>query len=147
MIFEKCTDLASARAAKIFFGICLGASKLHQVGLAHRDLKPGNVLLNGNDEVALMDFGSVALARAEMHSIAEAKRLLDIADSQCTPLYRAPELFAVDSQTTIDAKTDVWALGAILYFLLFNKSPFEDAAAQGSIELAVQNGVYDLPQE
>ena len=53
----------------------------------------------------------------------------------------------VDSQTTIDAKTDVWALGAILYFLLFNKSPFEDAAAQGSIELAVQNGVYDLPQE
>jgi serine/threonine kinase 16 len=139
--------LASSRVAKIFFGVCVGVSKLHAVNLAHRDLKPANVLLTADDTPALMDFGSIAPARVQMSSMSDAHRLLDVAERQCTPLYRAPELFSVDSHTTIDEKSDVWALGAMLYFMLFNRSPFEDAAAQGSIELAVQNGVYDLPPE
>jgi serine/threonine protein kinase len=45
----------------------------------------------------------------------------------------------------LDAKTDVWALGCTLFAMLFGESPFERASAQGSIDLAVQNGTYELP--
>jgi serine/threonine protein kinase len=69
-----------ARVAKIFRRICTGVQKLHSLAtpLAHRDLKPGNVLLSKDDEPALMDFGSVTAARYQPSTALEAKQLVEV---------------------------------------------------------------------
>jgi serine/threonine protein kinase len=78
----------------------------------------------------------VALADVTMSPTRRApKLLLEAADRESTPLFRAPELFAMSLHSHLDAKTDVWALGCTLFAMLFGESPFERASAQGSIDL------------
>jgi Tol biopolymer transport system component len=106
--------------------ICRGLSAAHARGIVHRDLKPENVFLTSGDDVKILDFGLAketgriadadSLTRAPTHSaVTEAGRVLG------TPGYMSPE--QAQGQRA-DARSDLFALGAILYELLSGRRAF-----------------------
>jgi serine/threonine-protein kinase len=87
-------------------GICAGLHAAHAAGIVHRDLKPDNVLIARDGRVVLTDFG---IARA----LSDAGRAATVGMAMGTPAYMAPE--QVEGAKDLDARTDVYALGAMLY--------------------------------
>ncbi|KAG6910827.1 hypothetical protein DXG01_007142 [Tephrocybe rancida] len=119
------------------------------VPYAHRDLKPGNVMI-ADDGITpiLMDFGSACIARVAIETRNQALLQQDIAAEQSTMAYRAPELFDVKTGTTLDEKVDIWSLGCTLFALAYSHSPFENIQTTeqgGSIAMAVLNAQYKHP--
>ncbi|KAF8896465.1 other/NAK protein kinase [Infundibulicybe gibba] len=134
-------------------------SRLHQNGsgdgeselvpYAHRDLKPGNVMIadDGTTPI-LMDFGSTIKARVEINNRTQALLQQDLAAEQSTMAYRAPELFDVKTGQALDEKVDIWSLGCTLFALAYSHSPFENIQTTeqgGSIAMAVLNAQYKHP--
>jgi serine/threonine-protein kinase len=101
-----------------------GLEYAHRHGIVHRDVKPENVLLHGGHAL-VADFG-IALALEQ----AGGARLTRTGITLGTPSYMAPEQVAGDRP--IDARTDVYALGAVLYEMLAGESPFATVAALGT---------------
>ncbi|XP_045169585.2 serine/threonine-protein kinase 16-like isoform X1 [Mercenaria mercenaria] len=133
----------------LFLGVCkaLKAMHTHSPAYAHRDVKPGNVMLGDTGEAVLMDLGSAVKARVEIKSRSEAIALQDEAAERCSMLFRPPELFNVEPGTSIDERTDIWSLGCTLYAMAFLESPFEQAYQRGdSIALAVMSDHIRIPQ-
>lgn len=117
---------------------------------AHRDLKPGNILLGDDGAAVLVDFGSTVPARIHVRTRREALAHQDLAAEHSSMPYRAPELFDVKTDAALDEQTDIWSLGCVLYAMAFLHSPFEtpDTTAQGgSLALAITNGAYRMPDE
>ena len=77
---------------QLFLGICKGLQAFHQHEpvWAHRDIKPGNVLLTPTHKPILMDFGSTAPARITVSTRAQALAVQELAAERCTPQYRPP---------------------------------------------------------
>jgi hypothetical protein len=98
------------RIAKIFGALLDAVEHAHGEGVIHRDLKPGNVLMNGDDDVVVSDFGLGRMIDSQ------STRLTQSGDWMGTPLYMAPE----QSQGTkaADERSDVFSLGRILYELM-----------------------------
>ncbi|KAF7791206.1 hypothetical protein EIP86_002219 [Pleurotus ostreatoroseus] len=118
------------------------------VPYAHRDLKPGNVMIADDGRPVLMDFGSCMKARVKIENRSQALLQQDIAAEQSTMAYRAPELFDVKTGVTIDEKVDIWSLGCTLFALAYSHSPFENTQTTeqgGSIAMAVMNAQYKHP--
>ncbi|WFD34403.1 non-specific serine/threonine protein kinase [Malassezia cuniculi] len=116
---------------------------------AHRDLKPANIMLDDDGSAVLVDFGSAIPARVHIRSRREAVSHQDMAAEHSSMPYRAPELFDIKTDTTLDEQTDIWSLGCVLYAMAFLHSPFEthDTTEQGgSVALAVTNGAYRMPE-
>ncbi|XP_064455313.1 serine/threonine-protein kinase 16-like [Ornithodoros turicata] len=143
--------MSEERLLRLFHGMCLGVQALHgatPVALAHRDLKPSNVLMGDDDCPVWMDFGSMGRARLDINKTSEAIALQDLAAEKCSMPYRAPELFNVESHTSIDERIDIWSLGCCLYAMCFFRSPFEAAHERGdSVALAVLSGHVDFPED
>eukprot|EP00607_Mallomonas_marina_P003393 CAMPEP_0182432384 /NCGR_PEP_ID=MMETSP1167-20130531/55953_1 /TAXON_ID=2988 /ORGANISM="Mallomonas Sp, Strain CCMP3275" /LENGTH=404 /DNA_ID=CAMNT_0024619823 /DNA_START=243 /DNA_END=1454 /DNA_ORIENTATION=- len=117
---------------------------MHDAGLAHRDMKPHNILLNDEKQAVLMDLGSVTTARVEVRSRSDAMKLEDTAASKTSAPYRAPELTQVPLSTVVDGRVDIWGLGCTMYCLAFSRSPFE-SPVEGVLRLAILNGRYSIP--
>eukprot|EP00124_Ichthyophonus_hoferi_P005406 Ihof_evm1s775 gene=Ihof_evmTU1s775 len=141
----------------LFHGVCQGLREIHSFrpvghdthpGLVHRDVKPANILLSGDNTPVLMDFGSMGKARVNIKNRKDALALQDLAAERCTMPYRAPELFDVPTGCVIDERIDIWSLGCTLYCMAYHKSPFEDTMAGqgGSIALAALSGKIQFPQ-
>ena len=117
---------------------------------AHRDIKPGNIMIadNGTQPI-LMDLGSIAPSPTPITSRAMALQVQDQAAEHSTMPYRAPELFDVKTDTTIDTKVDIWSMGCTLYACLVGKSPFEARSEEtgGSLSLCVLGGDWRFPNE
>ncbi|KAH9930023.1 Pkinase-domain-containing protein [Fomitopsis serialis] len=119
------------------------------VPYAHRDMKPGNVMIADDGSPVLMDFGSAMKARIKIENRSQALLQQDLAAEQCTMAYRAPELFDVKTGITLDEKVDIWSLGCTLFALAYSHSPFENMQTTeqgGSIAMAVMNAQYKHPQ-
>ena len=117
---------------------------------AHRDIKPGNIMINDNGtQPVLMDLGSLAPSPTPITSRALAIQVQDQAAEHSTMPYRAPELFDVKTGTVIDTKVDIWSLGCTLYACLVGKSPFEARSEEtgGSLSLCVLGGDWRFPDE
>lgn len=118
------------------------------VPYAHRDLKPGNVMISDDGTPILMDFGSTVKARIPIENRSQALMQQDIAAEQSTMAYRAPELFDVKTGIDLDEKVDIWSLGCTLFALAYSHSPFENTQTTeqgGSIAMAVLNAQYKQP--
>ena len=95
----------------------------HTNGVVHRDIKPGNILLSAQDEPLIADFG-IALAVAQ----AGAGRITETGLSLGTPHYMSPEQATGDRD--VDPRSDVYALGCVLYEMLAGQPPFSASTAQ-----------------
>jgi serine/threonine-protein kinase len=110
------------RAVHIARQICSALGAAHDKGIVHRDLKPENVFLierNGDpDFVKVLDFGI-----SKMHSSGVDKGLTRTGMAMGTPSYMSPE--QAQGSKNLDHRTDVWALGVILYEMLAARRPFD----------------------
>ncbi|KAH8657600.1 kinase-like domain-containing protein [Tricladium varicosporioides] len=117
---------------------------------AHRDIKPGNIMIDDDGEQPiLMDLGSLAPSPTPITSRSLALAVQDQAAEHSTMPYRAPELFDVKTGSVIDTKVDIWSLGCTLYACLVGKSPFEMRSDEtgGSLSLCVLGGDWRFPDE
>lgn len=116
--------LPFATAAGIIIQICRGLQEAHSVGIIHRDLKPDNILLQDRsdrpDWVKIVDFGI-------SHLVQGSKRLTKTGKMVGTPEYIAPEQL---KDKPLDIRTDLYALGIILYETLTGRVPFEGESAE-----------------
>jgi len=114
--------LPRAEATLYILQACEGIAEVHAHGIVHRDLKPGNLFLttspDGSPLVKVLDFG-IAKNVARDPAIGTLTMTLVALG---TPLYMAPE--QIRSSRTVDARADVWSLGAILYELLSGRPAF-----------------------
>lgn len=105
--------------------VCRALSEAHALGLIHRDVKPGNVLLcergREGDVAKIVDFGLVKALNASDDS-----RLTKDQALTGTPLYLAPA--SITAPEAVDARSDLYALGALAYFLLVGRPPFKAAS-------------------
>ena len=99
----------------------------HEHGILHRDIKPGNILLDAKGEPHLTDFGLARLVESE----STVTRTLDVLG---TPSYMAPEQ-AVGNNAAVSSVTDVYGLGAVLYQLLTGHPPFAGGTTYETIKL------------
>jgi serine/threonine protein kinase len=110
--------LTPAEAVRLGMEIASGLEEAHAHGILHRDLKPANILVTAKGVAKLLDFG---LAR--MIADGEATRSMTVSG---TPLYMSPE--QVEGQP-LDARSDVFSFGAVLYELVSGRRAFESVAA------------------
>lgn len=107
------------RAANVLVQVCGSLQEAHEAGLVHRDIKAANVVLTrrgGRADVAkVLDFGLV-------HAAGEASDA-ELVGVVGTPAYLSPEAF--EAPETVDARTDLYALGVMGFFLLAGRLPFE----------------------
>ena len=103
----------------------------HEHAILHRDIKPGNILLDANGEPHLTDFGLARLLESE----STITRTLEVMG---TPSYMAPEE-AVGNNAAISSATDIYGLGAVLYQLLTGQPPFAGGTTYETIKLLLDS--------
>ncbi len=122
VLVEKYGPQSEARTIHILQQICGSLYEAHSLGLVHRDIKPANIMLarrGGEPDVAkVLDFGLVkALDNRAQSSQTAANSLTG------TPLYMSPE--AIQAPDSVDPRSDLYAVGALGYFLLTGKTLFD----------------------
>jgi eukaryotic-like serine/threonine-protein kinase len=112
-LLDKEERFALTDALRVMEDLLAGLQFSHERGVVHRDIKPANVMLTSAGQVKIADFG---IARIESSSMTQAGTLLG------TPAYMSPEQFMGQ---VVDARTDIYSSGVLLYQLLTGERPFE----------------------
>lgn len=115
------------RALALLDEICSGMSAAEQVNVVHRDLKPSNILIDDKNHVKIVDFGLAAAASCLDSRLTKTGILLG------TPTYMAPEQI---KSKTINAKTDIYSLGVIMYEMFVGVAPYK---GDGSLAVMYQH--------
>lgn len=125
-----------------------GTELSEMLPFAHRDIKPGNIMISAEGLSVIVDFGSCSKAKIAVRTRQQALALSDYAQQHCTLPYRAPELLDVTSNTVITEKSDIWSLGCVLFACCFGYSPFEKAEIEygANLNLAISQGNYTIPE-
>jgi serine/threonine protein kinase/Tfp pilus assembly protein PilF len=116
-------------AAELIAKLARTVSYAHEHGILHRDIKPGNILLDAKGEPHLTDFGLARLAETE----STVTRTMEVLG---TPSYMAPEQ-AVGNNARVTSTTDVYGLGAVLYQLLTGHPPFAGGTTFETVRLVL----------
>lgn len=135
--------LTEAEILQIFVDVCEGVAAMHNLkpALLHRDLKVENILQSSAISYKLCDFGSATPVMARPPANNAEVRVLEADLNRHTTLqYRAPEMIDPYLRRPIDEKSDVWALGVLLYKLCYYTTPFEEHGP-----LAILNVQYRIP--
>jgi serine/threonine-protein kinase len=116
-------QLGVTRAVKIFLQVCDALVTAHQQGIIHRDLKPGNIMLvtqhdKQKDFIKVLDFGVAKLASAENET--DQQRLTTTGEIFGSPVYMSPEQCSGGS---LDARSDIYALGCVIYETITGEAP------------------------
>ena len=115
------------RAVELIAKVARTVHYAHAHGILHRDIKPGNILLDAKGEPHLTDFGLARLVESE----SSVTQTLDVLG---TPSYMAPEQ-AVGNNAAVSSVTDVYGIGAVLYQLLTGHPPFAGGTTYETIKL------------
>jgi serine/threonine-protein kinase len=126
---KKERQLPVGEAVEIIIGVLRALDFAHSRGVVHRDVKPGNVLLQ-DGHVLVADFGIAQIVRRE-----DEARLTETGLAVGTPAYMSPEQAAGDAH--VDRRTDVYAAGAVLYEMLTGRPPHEGPTAMAVLSRAL----------
>src|SRR5438477_594032 len=122
--------ISMRQAAEVIAKVARTVHYAHQHGILHRDIKPGNILLDTSGEPHLTDFGLARLVEVDS-TVTETEQIMG------TPSYMAPEQ-AMGHKAQLTGTTDVYGLGAVLYQLLTSHPPFAAETASETIRLLVE---------
>ena len=129
---EKKSPLTEKEIVNYLTQICLALNHMHKKKIIHRDLKSGNVFLTKSGLVKLGDFG---IAKGFKNTWEKAKTKVG------TPYYISPEII---NSKPYDSKSDIWALGVLIYEMMTYKMPF-NATSFASLSLKIIRGFYQAP--
>ncbi|MEO8372982.1 MAG: serine/threonine-protein kinase [Candidatus Solibacter sp.] len=110
-LLRRIGRLPADKAVETARKLCMGLAAAHEKGVLHRDLKPANVMIDGRGQIVIMDFGLAGLAEQLQGDVRSG-----------TPAYMSPEQLA---GTEVTVKSDIYALGLLLYELFTGKRAFE----------------------
>ena len=117
-LIEASGTVPLSRALEIAEQICAALEATHAAGVVHFDIKPHNVMIAAAGLAKVVDFGIAGLARAQQLSVADSSRLEMVATRE----YAAPEQFTAERG---DARSDLYALGGVLFAMLTGRAPFD----------------------
>ena len=128
------------RAVSYVLQACEAVAEAHSNGIVHRDLKPANLFLthrsDGAPLIKVLDFGISKMSNREGDD-PKAANMTSTRTMLGSPLYMSPE--QVRSAKSVDARTDIWSIGVILYELLTRESPFQADSLSGLIAAIVSD--------
>ncbi|CAF3423772.1 unnamed protein product, partial [Rotaria sp. Silwood2] len=140
---------------RIFADICHAVSACHfrrPQPILHRDIKLENILIDSHQNYVLCDFGSAIILSSSTTNDHQQYQKSELTTSIIQQLeeeiqryttlsYRAPEMIDLYSRLPLTLKIDIWAMGCLLYKLMYNAMPFGDSI------LAIQNGTFVIPDD
>jgi WD40 repeat protein/predicted Ser/Thr protein kinase len=129
-------SLTIGRRVELFSEICEAVAYAHRRGVIHRDLKPGNILIDADGKPHILDFGLAKSSSEQGESLTRSGEFLG------TLAYAAPEQTTGDPNQ-IDTRTDVYAIGVIMYQALTGRLPYP---ADGSLAQTVANINQAVPK-
>jgi serine/threonine protein kinase len=122
-------------AVKYLREIASALARIHEVGILHRDLKPGNIMLRRDNSIALIDFGLAKRLRLQMEITGSGEIF-------GTPYYMSPEQ---GHGNPVDERSDIYSLGVIFYEMLTGEKPYQADNAMGIIYKHAQAPIPFLP--
>src|SRR5213593_4181815 len=126
----KYKPISARAAAELIAKLARTVHHAHEHGILHRDIKPGNILIDAKGEPHLTDFGLARLVETE-------STITRTTEALGTPSYMAPEQ-AKGNNTQLTSATDVYGLGAVLYHLLTGHPPFAGGTTYQTIRLLLE---------
>ncbi len=121
-LLKKKAGVAPDGVAAIGAAAARGLAHAHERGIVHRDIKPANVLLSRRGEVKIFDFGIAQRSSGAEEPVGLAPLRLEDVAAFGTPSYMSPEQILGES---VDARSDIFSLGVVLYQLVCGARPFE----------------------
>jgi serine/threonine-protein kinase len=128
VLLRRIGRLPADKAAEFSRKLCAGLAAAHAQGVLHRDLKPGNIMIDAQGQVLITDFGLAGLA--------EELQGAEIRNG--TPAYMAPEQLTGQE---VSARSDIYSLGLVMYEMFTGRAPFEASTAAEMLRLRQQSRV------
>jgi serine/threonine protein kinase len=122
---KRTGPLSNAEVKVIFTQVLNAFDYAHSKGIVHRDIKPANIFIDKNNQVKILDFGIAKI-------FGTGNEMTQTGTQMGTPVYMSPE--QVKGEKSIDHRSDIYALGITLYFILTGKAPYE-SAEESSFEI------------
>jgi len=134
--------LAAERALRVAAQVADALSAAHAVFIVHRDLKPSNIMMPADDRVKVVDFGLAKLSAAGAPAAETMEALTERGAVVGTTPYMSPEQAAGH---TVDARSDLFSLGIILYEMLAGRRPFAGDSTAGTLAAILRDAPAPIP--